>query len=148
MKVFDFDVATGLEKIDQLALVITRDLGASLGPLRERERRERSADAVDEPATQRGGRIVVVIALTLEAKDLSRGHTSEPEDEARDRVEVSESRDRKLEVTTRAEGRGAGPVNHNAARGGDRDLSTGSSDNGGGTEGVTIDEGSRVWVKN
>ena len=89
MKVFDFDVATGLEEVDQLGLVVTRDLGASLGPLRERERRERGADAVDEPATQRFVGRVVVVAFSLEAKYLSRGHTSEPEDEARDRVEVT-----------------------------------------------------------
>jgi hypothetical protein len=72
VKVSDLDVTSALEDVDQLSLVVTRDLGASLGPLRERERRERGADAVDEPATQRGGRIVVVVAFSLESKDLLR----------------------------------------------------------------------------
>ena len=89
MKVFDFDVATGLEEVDQLGLVVTRDLGASLGPRGDRKSGYCGADAVDEPATQRFVGRVVVVAFSLEAKYLSRGHTTETKDEARDRVEVT-----------------------------------------------------------
>ena len=72
VKVLDFDVTTGLEKIDQLALVVTRDLGAGLGPRGDRKSGYCGADAVDEPATQRFVGRVMMVAFSLESKDLLR----------------------------------------------------------------------------